>query len=309
MKTVNGYPCWLFCAGYLIGLGGFAGLIPVRALVLIIETQFAKLARKDHQKIADDSHSASTNPPEVNEVTLTVLLLLKLATGCISVDQLNINDLVFTKKTYSYLGLIFFLPCLVTFILVVTIVPPFRDCNDCDAFLELPIAMFVSTAFVAAAALRTVVIARQVAGWDEQGIVFELFFILFVVAPTSLLGWVVVIIDPNRLNYQREANWTWLFIIPAFLYWGISLGYQFYRVFQDESAKRVSIEIGNMKTMCSNDTQLRTDFVQFAQDHYVVEIVNFLEDALIYKKMFFEKVNTSSDSWTRNLDKITNYFH
>lgn len=144
--VITTYPCWLFAAGYIFGLGGMAVCIFLRILLIAIETRYSQLASADRKIFQSDeinSQISSTNKSSVTEEedTLPLSILLKISLGITSFDKLKISEIATSRNSYIWLCLIYMLPFLISFIILIAVVPEFRNCTDCVAFMELPIVI------------------------------------------------------------------------------------------------------------------------------------------------------------------------
>ena len=140
------YPCWLFAAGYIFGFAGMTICIFLRMLLIAIETRYSQLASTERNFFQSDeinSEISATNKSTLSGETnsLKTSILLKVSLGITSFDKLKISEIVTSRNAYIWLCLIYMLPYLISFIILIAVVPEFRDCTDCVAFMELPIVI------------------------------------------------------------------------------------------------------------------------------------------------------------------------
>ena len=132
---VDGYPCWILAAGYMFSLGYFAVLVIIRALLLAVETRYAQVASKTRDMFEEDSTSVQSLPYSSRSITT----LLKLMLGCKQFENLSIHELIGLKRSYLILSVVVYIPALICFLILISIVQPYQFCFDCDNFMELPI--------------------------------------------------------------------------------------------------------------------------------------------------------------------------
>ena len=119
----------------MFSLGYFAVLVIIRALLLAVETRYAQVASKTRDMFEEDSTSVQSLPYSSRSITT----LLKLMLGCKQFENLSIHELIRLKRSYLILSVIVYIPALICFLILISIVQPYQFCFDCDNFMELPI--------------------------------------------------------------------------------------------------------------------------------------------------------------------------
>ena len=141
---------------------------------------------------------------------------------------------------------------------------------------------------------RTILFSLKNSYLNEKKLNLEFGIILFFNLPVTGLVWVLVIVDPGNVGFYRYFDWNWLFGLLLLSVWLATFGIPFWYQMQNRT-KKVSndqLDIGDMRTMCSQDPELKKKFHEYAQQHYVVESINFIDDVTTYKSLYFEKVRT-----------------
>ena len=119
----------------MFSLGYFAVLVIIRALLLAVETRYAQVASKTRDMFEEDSTSVQSLPYSSRSITT----LLKLMLGCKQFENLSIHELIGLKRSYLILSVVVYIPALICFLILISIVQPYQFCFDCDNFMELPI--------------------------------------------------------------------------------------------------------------------------------------------------------------------------
>ena len=291
LAPVYSMPCASIVAFYTVSLAWFGSGVILRAIVLSVETQYATIARGENTLFADEASvamsNASTQPFSLSFLS-TLGFLTRVTLGIARVEDMAIAELVLIKNSYNIMLALCSVPAILCFILLVATVPPYQTCYNCDVFLELPIGFTITLSLYIIVAFRVVYFAFKSAGWDQKGVVIELFSIPMVIGNIAVMVWILIIIDPNNLNFDRKFNWSSLFFVSTAAYWWNCFGYPIYRQFRDDR-KSSTFQIVDMKTMCSTNPMVKKDFEDFATKLYVTESLQFLEDVSTYKQFYYDK--------------------
>jgi hypothetical protein len=297
LSYVVALPCALVVVLYVVSLSWFGAVGSIRALVLALESNYAKQAQKEALKQDDQQSQAAVSISQAStHMTLTsvatrVQLLLQVITGRVMVDQLHITELVVVKNSVVGLMLVYAMPAFLTGILLVALTPPYQTCYGCDIFLELPIGIAVCLLLYLVSALFMSYQAYRAVGLDEKGVVAEMLFIGGFVAPLALVIWILMIVDPGGVQYLNTFNWSLLFAVTSSLWLASGYFYQFYIHLRYDWSSGLNIE--TMDTMFASDPSIKTEFLEFAARHFVMESLNFVEDVKMYKSLYYEK----AESW------------
>lgn len=298
MSPVYPLPCALVAFCYFMSLSWFGCLGIVRGLAITVETLYMKLAEKEKvvagNKQGDDGGASSVTSGSISTLSYAakIWFLLKLANGLVKVSDLNLSELVFTKNSYITLFILSCIPAFLVCCVLMAVIPPYQSCSDCEVFLEIPITFSVMFMFYSIVATRPVIVALQTAGWDEKGVIKELMFVPVVVVPMVYCVWILMIVDPSEIGFNRQFNWSWLFGISTFLYWVALFGYQIYVQWTDDRADRQLARVMEIKSFTQADPSTKEEFYTFASKQYVTESLQFMEDVAAYKQFFYDKAET-----------------
>jgi len=118
-------------------------------------------------------------------------------------------------------------------------------------------------------------------------ITHQLYGLVIGCGTTALLTLILIVIDPNDIDFTRAFSWPLLMDSTSLVYWYYCVGLQVAkailhrrRLKERARGSLASIETPDMIAMCNADEQLRKEFHEFAASRYVVESVNFLQDVV-----------------------------
>jgi hypothetical protein len=303
LAYVTPIPCAVIVMCYTLALSSYGVICTERALCVLLEVTYSRLAKNEKAVIHDETASLPTSSASTKVSTAfihvsgligQVRTLLKVLLGLLGVIEwstLNISELAFSKNSYVMMFVIISVPSIATFIILLAMVPAYRTCSDCDVFLELPIAIYILMTLYVGGCTKAIWTAYKAIGWDDKGVLKELIIIPPLTGFLATATWVLMVLDPADLAYDRVFNWSALFFAPANVWVFLQYYYQIYMQWKQDHRTQ-TFKIVPREDYFSSCPGARMEFHEFAETHYVSESLNFLEDIKAYKSFYFEKAMT-----------------
>ena len=133
-------------------------------------------------------------------------------------------------------------------------------------------------------------ISIKYAAKDDHGIKTELILTLLL-APSIIVVFILLIVDPNGLEINRRFYWGWLFFGTFWFTWWVQFGNHVFQQWRaDVLNTAADIDIKSMASCCQENPHIKKLFHEYASKQYVSEMINFMEDVAKYKELFYDKV-------------------
>ncbi|KAH9249885.1 hypothetical protein BASA81_012376 [Batrachochytrium salamandrivorans] len=322
------WPCIYFIIVFTFGVSLAAITITMRALVICLEAQYAKLATVNTNRVqlADaesdiDSHGKQSGGGAIKSLTSSFglhstlgqlanqIVALKLLMGLVfnvkQLRDLSLQEVSIAKSHYALFQVAFMFPGLIVILCLVFAVPQTYLClHECrEIFLEVEIGYVIVLVYLAVFCLRVLTVMYRMVGWDDQGLLMEMVVTVPVVGLFILLAAVLSMVDPGDLLYSREFNWQALGLVAGMTYSWTTFGYQILIAIREDRSIRLDdlkqqhvAVIKFMVPILEQHPDVRNEFEKFAVKNFVVESVQFLEDVAQFKRLFYEK----PDNWRSN---------
>jgi hypothetical protein len=290
LAYVTPMPCALTITLYIMATSLLGALTTARGVALALETNYAAQAATE-RLVHDDSSHTSWQRPLTSRVSHLVLLVL-IILGWVKIRSLDLATLVAVKHSYSVMMIVLLVPAVLSCVIIIGLSPPYQTCWGCDVYLELFVGVCAQLVVYIFCVLQ---LGRQVytaARKDETGVVFELVFIAGGIGSTSIVVHILMLVDPNGIQYRQEFNWSWLFFFNCLAYYWVGSIHQFYMQWRQDRS-RSTIQVATMEQLLSDNPEMKKEFIEYAARCYVSESLNFLEDISMFKSLYYEK----ADSW------------
>jgi hypothetical protein len=305
-------PCALLAGCILFGLAGYGTHGFVRMMAFIVESQFALNAVK-LQVTLDDSQSETTFQTTTSGIFSSfsaVKSLAKLSLGLCNLQDVPLQDLVIAKRSWLTIASIVMFPSIIPFFIVLIVEPQYQQCTGCPIFLEVVFIYVPVLSIYILAAGRMLYVAWKFKFPDKHGLIIESYWIAFGTAAPSGLGWLLIIADPNNVEYYREFMFEWVMVFFLFLYWFVCVPWQAFMIYRSRIHRILPrTRVGLDPTWSSDvdflailreDPGLKEEFQTYAIQHYCVENLYFVEGVAMYKRYFTEK----GETWRRQKAKM-----
>lgn len=225
-------PCIVLTGCWVIGMTLFTFVDFSREITFIAEVAYATRFRNNQLNIAggggEDYESEISTQSSLLSASLIwkrVKLILRVCLGEFDYEDTTRTTLeeIATVKQHGIKWLSMFIGCIsvVSFSVLIAVVPPLRSCTECDWFLELMLTVFIIFlvfAIIPARSFRRHYWSTSrdaVAKQDEQKMEFEQKLKLpLVVVGTVIL--VLVLTDPGSLARNNVFNWSMLLGLNTF---------------------------------------------------------------------------------------------
>jgi hypothetical protein len=243
-------PCGVMAACYILGLAGYGVNYFIRLLIYVVESQFEANAEqfKMHVREGDDDPLVVMRPSHLqvtahSMVTTSCILstftsFARVVFGVRSLDRIQFEELALVKRMYGLMTFIILSPPIIILIVIITVVPQYHECNGCSLFFEVVIGFCITLLLYGALSSRMLYIAWKKKFPDQQGLYEECWWILVPIAGSTFLFSVLLMIDPNDVEFNRTLSFSWLYMAAMFLYWWVSVGKQMLHVYRHHQKKR-----------------------------------------------------------------------
>jgi hypothetical protein len=280
-------------------------------LVYVVESQFALNAVKFVVSLDDGNKSEVTTTSQNSSPSTTITAIksmAKLALGLCTLQDVSLNDLVIAKNSYGTIAAIVMLPALVPFCIILIAVPQYRGCVGCAIFIDVVLGFIPVLGFYVSLAMRMVYVAWKLKFPDTGGLFSESKAVTFGIAPIGSLFWLVILIDPGQVEFNRVFMFEWIMAFNQMVYWAITIGWQMVMVHNIRRTSKVAQfesvwaidSVTSFLAILNNRPEVRQEFQHFATSHYCIENLYFIDDVSSYKTFFREK----AENWHRQKARV-----
>jgi hypothetical protein len=329
-----GFPCALILFLHVFGSAVATSVTTVRALVFVIESQYAAvIAGADSQVVgAAAITSLVAANPNLENISVTssvsrtkvdttvesehgrfrddflfaLTQVMKLGLGVVDLKSMSVQTLSTIKRRYFP---IFFcvsiFPFLVYAISVLCVSAYRSGCTGCTITLEFLLTVLITPTIFLVFITRFIYLGRRSAQ-DEQQVMQEILLSIALAPHWIYIGYALELADPGLVSFNRLFSWQILTCIGPFLFWAVFVCLQVVKaiLYRRERAmqNRVQPESGNARTFqdeCAADGDLKREFYRFATSRYTLESINFLEDVKKYKYQF----ESQNERWRKQKAK------
>ena len=325
--AIDTLPCWVLLVGMTWGFASFGGNYFTRLLTYVVESQFALVMAernkqaKDRFVNNDDAQStgtgAQTRTGKMSLISTASLLtslvsLSSFALGFTTLDDMTFGELYTQSHSLWLVSRMSYFPVTVAWIVLIIVVPQYVQCSNCSITLDLWITFMVVLVLYCLLSARMLYVAAFKLKFpsDPYGAFREFVQVLVFVGPTMFLACLLLLIDPNQVQYDRGFAFEWLLVFSTLMYWWISAGNQFLQVFlqrrRSRSSASSSINGGGYHGFDGDDDdgtnhlpdylavinateEIKAAFERFAIARYAAENLYFVNDVSAFKKFFYEK--------------------
>ena len=306
------FPCALLLFLHVLGSAVATSVTTARAMVFVIESQYSLMATAATAVVGhrDTASTASTVSVKDEEHSIiegfghVVREVLRVGFGFRDISTLSLETLNQIRRAYLLIFLVISIPPFVVFAIGVLSVPAYRGgCTDCGVTVEFLIIVLTSPTIFLVFISRMIMIGRKYRQ-DEQEVMREIFITLLLAPHWIYIGYILDIVDPNHVSYNRTFSWEILTCIGPFLFWAIVVALQVYlavhyRIVRGIRTRARKSETKSYVDEVSADENLKRDFYQFAAARYAIELLKFVDDVRAYKNRFEEQ----PDKWHRTKAK------
>jgi hypothetical protein len=302
---IDGFPCALWLFLHVFGATTAVSVTAVRALIFVIESQFAIAVSKEGLVVHSDSQSmisSKSHDTEDGEIPDHFLYcfreVLALGYGFRDLQSMKLETLAYIRKRYLGIFVAISIPPFVVFIIGVLSVGVYRrGCTDCPMTFDFILIVELTPSLFIFFIVRLVRLGLSMHN-DEQEVMRELLLTLLLSPAWIYLGYFLDLFDPGQIQFNRLFSFEILTCIGPLVYWIMSVAVQVWKAYEYRrqrsvgdgtsimsSRKTASVSRSFLEDIEQN-SGLRTEFIRFAGARYAQELVNFLLDVRAYKRQF-----------------------
>lgn len=314
LANEEAFPCALMVVMWLFGMQGLGGVLIIRSLLFVVESELQRKLRVRTLKFESDI--VELIPPNVS----TVREILSVGLGIQDIEDVEVNQLAKVKQAgfLALMACLIMFPPLVASIVLLSAYPCLFHCNGCYAFTEILIAVLCCNVPNILVIMRIAYVGyKRHRKRDAQGVINEFVMVCVLVLPLVTVSYFLEIFDPGQLDVNYKFEWEAILMLSGALFFTISVAWQVvFAVRQSYKEKKVysrsrterMVELSE-KTMLaaivSEDDEVSKQFETFAVQNLVIELVHFIRDVDAFKRYFQEK----GDNWRLQKAKllVTNY--
>lgn len=305
-EAFPGIPCAFIFSLHSAGVSGCGMTQVVRALTMLIESRCAFLTLEYNNNkvgdggnllfLADDKSAVSTQVTIYHDGSFFSLLfkVLKLGFGVIELEDLDLTLLAKIRQVYTRIFITMFAFTQVATVTSILIFSPYRDgCKDCQIYLVVVLTVIFSVLFCTFLILRFTYLGFKYEN-DQQGVRSELYIMILLCVPPISLGYFLILIDPNDLNFQRIFPWSFFVVFGCYSFIFTSCAIQTFKAFQFKHKQQASKNtlVPDYYNFSSENPHVKEEFTKYAAGRYCMENLNFLDDLSSFKSYFFDKSET-----------------
>jgi hypothetical protein len=312
-EAFDGYPCALNLFFHVLGAVTATSFCSVRALVFVIESQYALVVSNETQVIdhiaraSESAASVKKDEPDFGHDYVNVLKeVLMLGFGFRDITKMPLKILSQIRRSYLFIVVVISLPPFLAYVIGVLSVPIYHSsCTNCPLTIEFVLIVMCSPTVFLIFIARLVYLGTRVKQ-DEQQIIKELTLIVTLAAHWIYIGYILELVDPEQSSFNRIFSWQILTSLGGFFSWFVLVFIQVLKTIQYRRNRAVfkrirpdSISVYNFLDELSLDPDLKKEFDRFAVARYTAESLNFLSEVKAYKQQF-ERQN---EKWRRTKAK------
>jgi len=216
--AIPNLPCGILLFSFLFGIAGFAVNFFTRAIVFVVESQFAKTAGKHALKFDElgdltSQHSGVSTDIGAWKSSTTgasLIVMARLLLGLSSFEQITLVEVVGVRNSYKAIALLSILPGALPALVILTIKTQYRHCAGCAIFFEPLLGFITAISIYVIAALRILWFAWKSQFTDSHGIFRELVFICIPVGISALGACILLAVDPVNVEFNRDFMFEWI---------------------------------------------------------------------------------------------------
>jgi hypothetical protein len=315
--AITTLPCITLLIFIMLGFSGFGINYFARLLNYVVQSQFALAMTPQIRGNPDgDQLSVTTGPGGLSVWSAvsgfsTFFSIVKLLMGFTALRDVSFAELFATKNAIGIVAIVVSLPGSLTTIVILAVIDIYQSCMGCSIYLEVFIGFTVTLAFYIALSSRVLYMAWMLKFPDDQESFKEFASTVVGVGGAMVLAVILIVADPDNVEYNYGFAFEWLFSVATYIYWWIAAGRHFLHVYRQRQTTyalkdnelnpttRLSGLEAYMPLIASNDS-LRQAFTQFVIGRYAAENLYFAQDVDTFKQLYFDRAS----NWRRSKSKF-----